>query len=638
MLPPVTARAWLLRALLFGVWCLAACGLPGRAAAGPPAAPRDLVRYAVELPRPDTQYLHVRMHVQAPTGKSSEVALPAWAPGSYLVRDFARHLYDLRAEDDAGKAVKVQRLDKQTWRVHHGGRPFAVRYRVFAADRSVRTSHIDDRHASLVGSSAFLYLPGELDRPCRVDIALPDGWTAHTALASAPGGSARAASFVAPDYDQLVDAPIELGTPTVRTFEVDGARFEYVITASDLVGVDVDRLVADARRVVSAQAKMMGGLPTRRYVFLLELGEHGGGGLEHADSTSLMMRRAALDHDSGYAAAQRLVAHEFFHLWNVKRIHDAVLGPFDYSRENHSRLLWMHEGFTETVEALSLLRAGLVPKDEWVAALGRDFTAYVHKPGRNHTPISQLSFEAWIKAYQPADNHPNVAISYYEKGKMIGLALDLELRLRAAAHGREGSLMGLFRRLMRDFGDRGLGITESDVIAAATAEAGEDMKWFFARHVDGVKDVPLPALLEKIGVEATSRAPWQEADGSLRPDADRHRTWSGMDLRAGGEIGNVVPGSPADTAALMLHDEIVAVDGVRAQSRERIEALLGARGPGAKVELSLFRDGRLVRRSLTLAEDPSRRWDFRLRPESTLDDRTLRLRNAWLQTLPEAAR
>jgi predicted metalloprotease with PDZ domain len=612
---------------------LAACSLGGHAAASAPPSSKRAIEYRVALPRPDTQYVHVDMRVASPRGTSSDIAIPAWAPGSYLVRDFARHVYDLEASGDDGKPLETTRIDKQTWRVEHRGRPFHVRYRVFAAEKSVRTSHVDDRHASLVGTSVFAYVEGELDRPCRVVVDLPSGWSAHTALDPGPAAAGEAV-FTAPDYDRLVDAPIELGSPVVRTFEVDGARFEYVVTGSDLAGVDIDRLVADARRIVQAQGGMMEGFPFARYVFLLELGEQGGGGLEHASSTSMMMRRTAFDDPEGYASARRLVAHEFFHLWNVKRIHDVALGPFDYSRENHSRLLWLHEGFTETVEAMSLLRAGFVKPEEWLSDLAGEWTTYLQRPGRNHAPISELSFEAWIKAYKPADNHPNVAVSYYEKGRMIGVALDLELRLRAASHGREGSLMGLFRRLQREFGAQDKGITQADVARAATAEAGEDMAWFFARHVDGKKDVPLPELMRKIGVHATSHAPWLHPDGTERADASRRRTWTGLELDKDGAVANVVPGSPADTAALMLHDEIVAIDGVRADTRERIEAVLAERGPGKTVEVALFRDGRLLTRSLALHETPHRIWRFTLEPEATLDDRTRTLRARWLAALP----
>ncbi|MCA9712794.1 MAG: M61 family peptidase, partial [Myxococcales bacterium] len=228
----------------------------------PAAAP---VHYRLEIPAPHRQYVHVTMEVEAPGERSTRVAMPAWTPGSYLVRDFGRHVYDLTAEDRRGRALATERLDKQTWRIDHGGRPFVVRYRVFAGEASVRTSHVDDRHASLVGTSVFLYVVGQLRRPAEVEIALPPGWSAHTALEAA-GGDASTARLRAPDYDALVDAPIELGTPSVQTFTQGDATFDYVLTGAEGTAIDADRLVADAARVVRAQGELMGGFPFDRYV------------------------------------------------------------------------------------------------------------------------------------------------------------------------------------------------------------------------------------------------------------------------------------------------------------------------------------------------------------------------------------
>jgi predicted metalloprotease with PDZ domain len=635
-----SARARALRLVLLVLMAaLAACAMPRGAQARPPSA-QALVRYRLELPAPHRQYVHVAMEVQAPAGRSTRVAMPAWAPGSYLIRDFARHVYDLRAEGADGRALAVERLDKQTWRVEHGGRPFTVRYRVFAAEASVRTSHVDDLHASLLGSSLFLYVVGELGRPAEVEITLPSGWSAHTALAASeaapPPGVAR---FAAPDYDTLVDAPIELGTPQVQRFTVDGAAFEYVLTGAEDGGIDLPRLVADATRVVKAQGELMGGFPFARYVFLLRVSPEGGGGLEHASSTSMMMRRTDFDDDDGYARATRLVAHEFFHAWNVKRIHDRALGPFDYAHEAHSRLLWLHEGCTETMEAQSLLRAGLSTPEAYVRDLGERWTAYVAKPGRNHDPISSLSFEAWTKAYMPAKNHANVAVSYYEKGDLLGVALDLELRLRAAARDREGSLPGLFRRLMASHAAKGRGITPADVVAAAGAEAGEDMAWFFARYVDGTEELPLPEILARAGVDARATAPWLDADGRPRAELTRaqrsQRLHTGLTLADDARVRNVEPGSPADAAGLMLDDTIVAVAGLQSQTRATVLARLADHEPGQTVELALFRSGRLVEQTLQLGESPVRTYRFALRPEPELSPLQLRVRRAWLGLPPQ---
>lgn len=616
--------------LLLVVTALTACALPRRAHARPPGP----VRYQVELPSPHRQYVHVSMEVRAPGRSQTSVAMPAWTPGSYKVRDYARHVYDLEARDDRDRPLVVTRLDKQTWRVAHGGRPFTVRYRVFADGDGVRRSHLSDQHASLLGASVFLYVVGELDRPARVEIALPSGWSTHTALPSLPEAPQGTARLTADDYDTLVDSPIELGTPKVRTFDVDGTRFEYVLTGAEGTAVDVDRLAADAERVARAQAELMGGLPMPRYLFLARLSTDGGGGLEHAASTSMGMNPAMFDTDGGYPRAARLVAHEMFHLWNVKRIHDRALGPFDYARENHTRLLWFHEGFTETMEALSLLRAGLVSPEEHVRSLGSRWTAYVAKPGRNHDAIADLSFEAWTKAYQPAPNHPNVAVSYYEKGDLIGVALDLELRLRSARHGAKGSLPGLFRRLMSSHGQRGEGITHGDIVAAATAEAGEDMAWFFERHVEGTEELPLPELLARVGVTVQATASWLDEDGRVREELTRvqrlDRLETGLTLTGGAKIRNVAPGSPADEAGLMRDDELVAIDGRRAQDRAAARARLADHEPGDRVTLSLFRTGQLVERTLTLAESTHRTIRTSLTRRDALDDEVRALRDGWL--------
>lgn len=620
------------------VAALAACALPRHAEARPPAAKASM-RYAVEIPAPHQQYVHVTMAVDSPAGRRTRVAMPAWAPGSYLVRDFARHVYDLEAVTTrGGRALPVERLDKQTWRVEHGGRPFTVRYRVFAAEASVRTSHVDDLHASLLGSSVFLYVVGELGRPATVDVALPQGWSAHSALEPREGAPAGAVRLFAPDYDTLVDSPIELGTPVVRRFSVDGAAFEYVLTGAEGTAIDVERLAADAERVARAQGELMGGFPFARYVFLLRVSPHGGGGLEHASSTSMMMRRADFDDDAGYARAARLAAHELFHAWNVKRIHDRALGPFDYSKEVHSRLLWLHEGCTETMEAQSLVRAGLQTPEAYLRDLGERWTAYVAKPGRNHDPISAISFEAWIKAYKPAPNHANVAVSYYEKGDLLGVALDLELRLRAAERGREGSLAGLLRRLMKSHGVEGRGITEDDVIVAAGAEAGEDMAWFFARHVDGTEEVPLLEALGRAGIEVRASAPWLDAEGRPRGELTRaqrsQRIHAGLELSEGAQVRNVEPGSPADAAGLMLEDEIVAVEGLEARTRATVLARFADRDPGDTISIALFRSGRLIERSLTLAESPARSHVLSLRPDAELTPAQRRVRDAWLGRAP----
>jgi predicted metalloprotease with PDZ domain len=586
------------------------------AASAPPATSarqaRRTVHYALEIPAPTRQWVHVTMTVARPRGLRTEVAMPAWTPGSYLVRDHARHVDELRAEDLQGRPLPLTRVDKQTWRVDHGLAGFRVRYRVFADEPGVRTNFVDDRHATLNGAGLFFYLVGETGRPAELELTLPPGWRAHSALA--PVG----ARLAAPDYDTLVDSPLVLGTPELHTFTVGGARIELVFAAPGGSNADPARIADDLRRIVEAYARMMGGLPLDRYVFLLLADETSDGGLEHAASTFMRVQRDAFADPAGYRRVAALAAHEFFHLWNVKRIRDAALVPYDYRGENYSRLLWFHEGFTETVEQQALVRAGLVADADWLRELAASWTAYLRKPGRNHAPLVDLSFDAWTRAYKPAASHANTLVSYYEKGYLAGVCLDLELRLRGAANGRQGSLVGLFRRLMASHGKRGKGITRADTVAAASEEAGEAMDEFFAQYIDGTAELPLPELLARVGVTVRSEP------------AAPGRGYSGLVFAGDAKLRNVEPGSPAEAAGLMLGDELVAVGGRRVRTGDEAAARLADSKPGAQVEVAAFRAGRLELRRLTVAADPHRVFRFEPTPDGAGNPQAIGLRKQWL--------
>lgn len=608
------------RAVLLCLGLLIACvTLPGHADAASPRSKSRLgpVSYVVSIPAPTTRYVHVHLEVPDSRAKATRVAMPAWAPGSYLIRDFGKQVYDVEATSLDGAPLPVTRDDKQTWSIENGGEGFALDYRVFANELSVRTSYVDDRFALLNGSSVFMYVVGETTRAATLELTPPPQWPVHTALAVS-SGSASASAYTASSYDELVDSPLLLGAAQVQTFTVAGKPLEFVLVAPAGTNADLEQIAADTEQVVRSFARTLNGLPFDRYSFLMVADPIGGGGLEHHDSTALIVDPWIFSKPSGYAQVQRLVAHEFFHLWNVKRIHDEVLGPFDYARETYSELLWFHEGFTETMETRALLRAGLITPAQYLGQLSSAWTGYLRKPGRNHTPIASLSRDAWIKAYKPEANHAETTVSYYEKGNLIGVCLDLSLRLRARANHTTGSLDGLFRRLwaLRDPTSGTAAISIDDIVAAASAEAGEDMRWFFDRYVYGTEELPLPALLEQAGFVV-----------ELGDTDKREAVWSGI----GGHrsISKIDPDSPAASAGLMLGDEIIAIEGSRVgdigQANERLRDL----GVGATASVSLFRGQRLETRSLTTATDPHARITFTV-PKQPADLELARLRELWL--------
>jgi predicted metalloprotease with PDZ domain len=583
-----------------------------------PLAP---VRYRVAMPEPVSHEFHVTMEVPALTDRQSlDLVFPAWAPGSYLVRDFVRHVYDLSIADGHGHPVPSERLDKLRWRVRSDGRPLRVSYRVFAFEQSVRTSFLDDSHAFWNGTSMFFFVDGEQARPCLVEVAAPPAWKISTALTPARG----AGTYRAENYDDLVDTPVEVGTHRRHSLRVDGVRFEVALYGR--TNASVPRLLDILERVVGAAGKLFGGFPFDRYLFIIHALPARGGGLEHARSTTLDIAGLAFEDEKGYLAFAELAAHEFFHVWNVKRIHDRVLGPFDYTRENYTRLLWFHEGFTEYMESVILLRAGLLTAKPYLEGLADEWGRYLARPGRNNTPLSELSFEAWIKLYKPADNHTNRTVSYYDKGKWAGLVL--ELVLREASGGRRG-VPDLFRRLWRDFGKTGEGLTSADVRAAAEAVAGRGLRSYFERFIDGTDELPIPTLLRRSGIEVTRRPVWADEDDPTR--SRRQRGWAGLTFAPGnGErptVRNVVPESPAWRAGLTYGDEVVAVDEARVTGAT-VSKRVADRQPGETVRIAFFRQDSLRVAEVVLGQNPEQKWDFDLQIAPPLKARAIR--RGWL--------
>jgi predicted metalloprotease with PDZ domain len=583
------------------------------------------------MPDPSDHEYEVQMDVPAlPGNHLAEVVFPAWAPGSYMVRDFARHIYRLMITDVDGRPLGHERLDKQRWRVTTHGRPFRLRYRVFAFEASVRTSFLDASHGYWNGTSLFFFVDGATSHPCRVTVVPPpgSGWRVSTALPPVRGARL---TFAAPDFDTLCDSPFEVGQHALHAFSVGRTRFEMALYGR--TNADPARLRAILRRVVIATGAIFGGFPFQRYLFIVHALPVATGGLEHAASVTMDIAGMSFEDELGYQRFADLAAHEFFHAWNVKRIRDGVLGPFDYTRENYTRLLWLHEGFTDYLANVIILRAGVTRERDFFRFIAEDWPKYATRPGRNETPLDELSFEAWIKQYKPAENHFNRAVSYYEKGLWAGMALDLELRLRTA--GARG-LPEMFRVLWDRFGSQGHPINEADVRRAAAAVAGAPMGRFFDRYIHGLDELPLPALWRRAGLRVRARPAW---DQSSAPPAERDpvrgaraRAWTGVTLHPERTlVKNVLPGSPAARAGLTFNDEIVAVDGHRV-GPATFARRVGDRRPGERARVTYFRGDLLGEATLDLVESPERVWTVGPDPDASAGARAVRA--GWLHGRP----
>jgi predicted metalloprotease with PDZ domain len=384
-------------------------------------------------------------------------------------------------------------------------------------------------------------------------------------------------------------------------------------------------MLAILRAIAATTGDLFGGFPFARYLFIIHALPARGGGLEHGASCTLDVAGFSFEDEKGYQAFAELAAHELFHAWNVKRIHDRALGPFDYTQENYTRLLWFHEGFTEYMQGLLLLRAGLLSSERYLKDLAEDWTRYAARPGRNVTPLAELSFEAWIKQYKPADNHQNRMVSYYDKGRWAGLVLDL--LLRTATKGRRG-LPDLFVRLWLRFGAKGRAIDAGIIRREAEGIAGRSLGDFFRRYVDGTAELPVPRLLRQVGVEVEAKVP-TDANDPVR--AARLLSWSGL-VFANGEgeratVKNVIPGSPGFAAGITYGDEVVAVDGARVNATT-VARRLADRAPGQSAEVVFFRKEQLHTVALRLVRNPERKWTFALARDASAQAKALRRR--WL--------
>jgi len=516
------------------------------------------------------------------------LALPAWTPGSYLIRDYARFLDRLEAVDDGGRPLAVPKVDKHRWRLPAAGGPVTVRYRLFCNDLTVRTNHADLAHAHLVGAASFLYLEGQ-DRPFLVSFRdWPDGWQVATALPAQGGG------FLAANHDTLVDSPFELGTFRLHGFTTAGCRCGLAVTGAHCG--DEERIVAGTRSIVEACAALFGGLPMERYLFLLTFSPKAHGGLEHRDCTSLLADPHQMEKPEGYWDLFLLIAHEFFHVWNVKRMRDSALGPFDYLRENPTRLLWFHEGFTSFMQYSIVLRAGAAPW-AWVARrLAGSWTDNTTRAGRLEQSLEEASFDAWIRHYKPGEFTLNSTVNYYDRGALVAWMMDAELRL---ASGGGHGLDTFFARLWQRFGDGA--VTDGDLRAAYLELAGQDPGPFWSRFIQGRAELDPAAIKKAYGLTFTALAPGDPA--AVR----RARAYAG--LSCAGEaptLANVMPGSPAARAGLGYGMEILAVDGWRTATAQEVQRRLGDRGPGDRVELLAVDRGRVRACPLTLEENPHR--------------------------------
>ena len=555
----------------------------------------EAVRYRVSMPQPHSHLFQVEARFPAADDALTAV-LPVWTPGSYLVREYARHLQDVTAATEDGEALPITRPDKRSFQVASRGQPVVFRYRVYANELTVRTSHLDGTHGYFNGATLFLYAEAMRRRQHRVRIDAPAGWQTFVALEQ------EGQDYVAPDYDELVDSPFEIGTSAPLSFTAAGVSHQVVVWGDP--APDKDRLLSDLTKICETEAKLFGGLPVKRYLFLVYLTDKGRGGLEHKASTALLFPRQGFSSGKGWEDFLTLVAHEYFHLWNVKRIKPKALVPFDYSQEVYTSLLWAFEGTTSYYDNLLVRRAGLMSAPRYLTRAGETLTALQGTPGRKVQTLADSSFASWIKHYRPDENSPNSAVSYYLKGEVVAMLLDLELR-RATSDAN--GLDDVMRLLWSRYGDE-RGVPEDGVEAAAKEVAGKDLSAFFDRSLRSTEELDF-SVFGHVGLEARFRVRESGGDKGGTPprwkgNELRPRGWLGLTTKGQSAVAAVLDGSPAMQAGIYPDDEVLALDGYKVDGGALVQRTEDKR-PGESVTLTLFRRDKLLSVPVVLGAKPA---------------------------------
>jgi len=561
------------------------------------------IRYIVSMPEPWTHNIEVKLEIDWREAGSQDIALrmPAWTPGSYKIREFARNVSNFQAVDENGKPLAITRSDKDTWQIARKDcAKIIVTYRVYAFEFSVRTPHMDDTHCFFQPSNALVALVDHTHLPCLLEIHPWGDWQIACSLPLVKGSGHI---FWASDYDILVDSPVECGNHETRSFVVDGKLHEIAVYGWG--NYDLDQWVKDFKAIVVAAKSHFGGkLPYEHYLFILHCMPNTRGGLEHLNSQVSAWDSNDFLPRERYEEFLSLISHEFWHTWNVKRIRPEILGPWDYSREQYTSELWVMEGFTVYYEWLVLVRAGVVSRERFFESWAGEFRRWQDRPGNDVMALDESSFLAWTKLYLADEDFVNTGISYYLKGALVALCLEMELR---ETSGGKVTLDDVMSTLYQRFGWPKPGFPEGEVQRIVEELTGKSWKSWFRRHLSETKPLKLEKALRTVGLETSFAKVYESgADGVKREI--KEKAWAGWELddsQGKLEVKMVRIGSPASDAGMSGKDELIAINGQRTPNIAAADKVLKLLNKGDVIRASVFRGERLLHCDITLDARPA---------------------------------
>ncbi len=546
------------------------------------------VAYQLSMSNPNSHYFEVKMDISDIKSKQIDLKMPVWAPGSYLVREFPKAVNLVKVKDQNGNPLDAVKTDKNTWCIQTAGvNAVVVNYEVYSFELSVRTNFLDDSHGYLNGSATFMYVDGYKDLPGTLQVVPHSGFsTVSTSLKENSKWIYRFAN-----YDELADSPIEIGNQKLFSFTAAGVKHTVCMYGEG--NYDAELLKRDMAKIVEAETQIFGENPNDEYLFIVHNITNSSGGLEHKSSTTLQVYRWGYDGD-GYLDFLNLVAHEYFHLWNVKRLRPKELGPFDYDKENYTDLLWVMEGFTSYYDELIMRRAGFYTNDEYLTTLTSVINYVENSIGNKVQPVAHSSFDAWIKSYRRNENSGNTEISYYSKGKILAALLDVYIISKS---NTSKCLDDFMKQLYTDFYLKGdVGFTEEEFQSTLEKFLAEDMNWFFDQYVYDTQTPDYRKFFQGVGMNFNT----------VSGDPVAHL---GARISGSCTINGIDAGSAAETGGLSVNDEILAINGFRVDKAAFDEFLAGL-SVGDSFEILLSRDRVLKTYTIAMGSRKPLRYQF----------------------------
>jgi predicted metalloprotease with PDZ domain len=571
-------------------------------------------QYILRMPQPSTHYFEVEMRLSGLKAKKSILKMASWTPGSYLIREYARNVEQLRVETREGKPVPFRKTAKNSWEIEsEGNSNLIVSYRLYANEMAVRNCYLDNEQAYLNPAAVFLYLKGAENKPSTLFIDSPPEFSRIVTALKPAGSSGK--EFQIQNLDEFIDSPILCGNPLMVEFSAAGVKHRAAFQGP--ANVNPERIKADFSKIVEAEKALFNHHPCQDYTFIVHHLPQGGGGLEHSHSTSLLATPGTYDNEATYSGFLGLVAHEYFHLWNAKRLRPHPLGPFDYDNENYTTMLWFVEGLTSYYDDFMLYRAGLTKKERFLDVVGSNLSRTESVPGMYVQSLAEASMDAWIKYYRPNENSSNSQADYYTKGAAIGTLLDLWIIRESKG---KYSLDDMMRSMYEEFYlKKDQAYTEEDVRKELSKWLGKKGDVFLEKYIYGLERPDWAAELETFGLKLSDR----NVEGKVKT----------LGLRLAASAGRVsvqgIPSNgPAWNSGLHVGDEIIAVGDRRMETAD-LTAILSLSQPGDKIPVLYARGGRISVAEIPVQAEPGK--SFRLDWQEKASTEQEKLRNAWLR-------